>query len=206
MFHDSIRAALSADPRFRVVGEAHSASELGALLGTRSADVVLLGQTFTDALHLPRPHRSLHQPKTVVMAPPNLPPEVFAEILGLGVHGVVSIDSHLDDLVNALILASRGMVVFPGKSFELCGVRRFAASKRKLGNTLAARETQVLSLLAQGLSERDIGARLGIGQRTVQTYIVRVKEKLGTRSRLHAVALGVAGQLVSPYPPPTEGP
>jgi Response regulator containing a CheY-like receiver domain and an HTH DNA-binding domain len=48
---------------------------------------------------------------------------------------------------------------------------------------LTARETEVASLLANGYTDREIAARLGIGRRTVETHAANVRAKLGLKSR-----------------------
>ena len=55
---------------------------------------------------------------------------------------------------------------------------------------LTLRELDVLALIAEGLTDKEIGVRLGIGKQTVMTHVKRILRKTGTVSRAHAVAQG----------------
>jgi DNA-binding CsgD family transcriptional regulator len=65
---------------------------------------------------------------------------------------------------------------------------------------LTERETEVLRLIADGLTTRDVAARLGISPRTVENYKQHMFAKLGVQSRAHAVAVASRGGLLGPLP------
>lgn len=65
--------------------------------------------------------------------------------------------------------------------------------------SLTPRESEVMELLAHGNSYRDIGARLHLGERTIETYRRRIADKLGVRSRAELVAYALEHGLVG-YP------
>jgi DNA-binding NarL/FixJ family response regulator len=64
---------------------------------------------------------------------------------------------------------------------------------------LTPREIEILELLHQGLSSREIGARLGIRRKTVDTYVGHVVGKLGVRNRVEAVAVAIERGLLRPH-------
>ena len=70
------------------------------------------------------------------------------------------------------------------------------AAALQAGAALTARELDVLRLVARGLSNKEIGADLGITTHTVKYHLAAVLEKLGVRSRTEAVSLGVRKGLV----------
>jgi DNA-binding NarL/FixJ family response regulator len=61
---------------------------------------------------------------------------------------------------------------------------------------LTDREIEVLHLVAQGLGNREIGTRLFVSEETVKTHVKMLLEKLGARSRAHAVARALRGGLI----------
>ena len=73
---------------------------------------------------------------------------------------------------------------------EATGLRREADAGPAF-DTLTKREWAVLWLLAEGLSDRDIGVRLNIGRETVRTHITGLLAKLGAESRLQALVIAV---------------
>src|SRR5437762_2697744 len=64
------------------------------------------------------------------------------------------------------------------------------------GGGLTEREREVLALLAGGLPNRAIGARLGISQQTVKTYVAAILDKLDAATRAEAVAIGLRRGLI----------
>lgn len=56
--------------------------------------------------------------------------------------------------------------------------------------TLSPRQRECLSLLAEGLRDRDIAARMSVSLTTARTHVLDVRTKLGARNRSHAVVLG----------------
>jgi LuxR family transcriptional regulator of spore coat protein len=61
---------------------------------------------------------------------------------------------------------------------------------------LSARECQILALCADGLSDAQIGAELGISPKTVNFHIENIKRRLNARNRVHAVAMAMRRRLI----------
>ena len=107
------------------------------------------------------------------------------------------------DRAAGLMLGADDYVVkpFDGDEF-LALVRRLvthaAPPVSESASTLTPREREVLALLAEGLEQRDIAAKLFISPKTVATHIQRILSKLGVRSRAQAVAAAHRDDLVGP--------
>lgn len=112
---------------------------------------------------------------------------IVAEALGAGADGVVLKEAPLPDLVRALSSIERGRpYVDPGLAFAALG-----AGTIRSGTQLTKRELEVLRLLAEGLSHKEIGERLQIAGETVRTHARKASERLGARTRTQAVASAI---------------
>jgi two-component system, NarL family, nitrate/nitrite response regulator NarL len=109
----------------------------------------------------------------------------------LGVVGFVEREASLDELVVSVVSAAVGEATLPGRiaTTLLRHVRSIAARPRSpdLGQ-LTMRERQVLQLIAEGLSNKQIAARLGIEFATVKNHVHNILEKLEVTRRSDAVA------------------
>lgn len=94
-----------------------------------------------------------------------------------------------DDCVYAALRAG-------ASGFELA--RRPGPPDTRALSDLTEREREVLALMADGLSNSEIGAHLFIGEGTVKTHVARVLTKLGVRDRLQAVVLAYRSGRVDP--------
>ena len=121
--------------------------------------------------------------------------------LEAGASGYLLKDAEADQVTDGIRKAHRGeMPLGPAVSRQLA--RAFSAPGRAAGDTLTAREHEVLSLLAAGLSNREIAHRLSISERTARTHVSSILDKLGLRSRtqaaLYAIQQGLAPATPSP--------
>jgi DNA-binding NarL/FixJ family response regulator len=86
---------------------------------------------------------------------------------------------------------SADVVLIARDASEEPATAHFARRDRIVGTVLSKREQEILALLADGLGNKQIAARLGISTNTVKTHLELLFEKLGVSSRAEAVAAGV---------------
>ncbi len=113
-------------------------------------------------------------------------PEQAREALGAGARGVLSRERLEEQLLPAVQAVALGLLVVDD-SFGEALVRPLPAADA-LVEPLTARETEVLQLLAEGLTNRRLGERLGISEHTAKFHVNAILGKLGARTRGEAIA------------------
>lgn len=121
-----------------------------------------------------------------------------AEALSAGVRAVLPGDISPDQLVATLQAAASGlMVLHPAQIRD--GFPAASAPQREvdeLAESLTRRESEVLQMLAAGLGNKEIAARLSISEHTVKFHVASILGKLGAGSRTEAVSIGIRRGLV----------
>jgi two-component system nitrate/nitrite response regulator NarL len=117
------------------------------------------------------------------------------EALAAGARGVLLRDSDAPRLATAVAAMARGLVVLDDALQEAL-VPRMASHESPV-EALTPREREVLQLLSEGLANRRIAERLGIGERTVKFHVNAILGKLGVSTRTEAVVVAARLGLVT---------
>jgi DNA-binding NarL/FixJ family response regulator len=123
----------------------------------------------------------------------------ISRLLRSGVRAILSRESSQDDILSAIYAAYDGLVLLsPPAAESLAAVYgdEPLEVEAKLSEEITSRETDVLRMLAQGLVNREIAARLGISEHTVKFHISSILDKLGASTRTEAVTLGIRRGLI----------
>jgi DNA-binding NarL/FixJ family response regulator len=195
-----LRMILDAEPDLTVVGDAADGVDALARLRELAPDVVLMDIRMPrmDGLETTRRMVAQTDAKVVVLTTFDLDEHVYAA-LAAGASGFLLKDAPATQLVHAIRVAAAGdALLAPSVTRRL--IERFAddhaPGRPQLPADLTPRETEVLSLLAEGLSNAEIAERLVVGDATVKTHVARVLAKLGVRDRVQAVVLAYRSGLV----------
>ena len=197
------RAILGSRPEIEVVGEAENGAEAVALAERRRPDVILMDirMPVLDGVEATRQLVAEGSPaRILVLTTFDLDEYVHAAIRA-GASGFLLKDVTPAKLVEAIrIVAGGDALLAPSVTRRL--LERFAAtlsagdqSSQVLGQ-LTPRETEVLRLLAAGLSNAEIASELVVSEATVKTHISSLLRKLGLRDRVQAVILAYETGLV----------
>lgn len=145
------------------------------------------------------PDAAARTPALVLVAD-ELTPAWAAEAVRMGARGVLPRDATPAEIVAAIEAAAAGLVTLPA---ELAGALVASATRPAVAprvqpdsTPLTPREFEVLGMLAEGLANKNIAARLGISEHTVKTHVASILGKLGAYSRAEAVAIGVRQGLI----------
>jgi two-component system, NarL family, response regulator YdfI len=124
----------------------------------------------------------------------------ISHLLRSGVRAILSRESDPDDVLSAIYAAYDGLVLLSTPTAEsLAAVYgdQPLGVEDELSEEITSRETEVLRMLAEGLVNKDIAARLGISEHTVKFHISSILDKLGAATRTEAVTLGIRRGLIS---------
>jgi DNA-binding NarL/FixJ family response regulator len=196
-----LRAFLGATPGIEVVGEAgdgRSALEGLAALAARDAlpDVVLMDLVMPepDGITTTAAVKQTYPGVEVVVVTSFGEAHRVHSALEAGATGYVLKDAEVDEIIEAIRAAHRGEVHLDAAVARVL-TRSLVAPRRGVA-ALTARERDVLVLVAEGRSNREIGRTLSIGERTVQTHLGNVLTKLELSSRTQAALWAVREGLV----------
>jgi DNA-binding NarL/FixJ family response regulator len=194
----SLRQAVSARD-LRVVGEAGSVNEAGPVAQLTQPDVILLENELRDGggRNLVRSLAKLLPHAAIVVLAGSYVDQDAVDAMQAGAAGFLELGIG----AHALQRAVRG-VVHGDLAMSRHWARRVVSSltggnrraqRAPSGFALTARELEVLRLLADGLTAREIGAVLGISTRTAEGHVAQILRRLGARNRAEAVRRYVEG-------------
>jgi DNA-binding NarL/FixJ family response regulator len=205
MIRTGLRMVLAAEPDIAVVGEASDGAVGVRVVTELVPDVVLLDVRMpgTDGLDAARQILSAGLPARVVVLTTFDEDEYVTAALRAGVSGFLLKVAPPEDLVAAVRTVASGQgLLDPAVTLRV--IRSFVGAPAPDPARAAAlaqlteRETDVLALVAAGLSNAEIAARLYLGEATVKTHVSRVLLELGLRDRVQAVAFAYESGLVRP--------
>jgi len=196
---EGLRWILDAEPDLEVAGEAASASEGLDAIVKIPCDVVLLD------IHLPD-RNGLDALDDIHAAKPDLPvviltmsaePEYVEDAVRKGAAGYLVKNAPQSELIRAVRAAAAGDAYIQAEVTRPL-LARFARDVRAPGAApaLSPREQQVVSLLAEGLANKQIAHQLDISETTIKGYLRDVYDKLGANDRAQAVAIALRHRLI----------
>ncbi len=194
--HEIVRRGLAevidAEPDLKVVGEASTAHQAVGRIAATSPDVAILDVHLPDGsgIDVCRELRS-SQPAVQCLILTAFDDERAASAAVLaGASGYALKDIRGHDLVESVRRVARGENILPAIVNRRV-VERIHATAAEPGRTdLTARERQVLGLIADGLTNRQIGERLELAEKTVKNYVSGLLAKLGMERRTQAAVYG----------------
>lgn len=175
----------------RVAGTAPTFAALRSLMAETTVDVAILDW---DPDREPTGARDwldeLLQDVSVLVLIGAYDADIHGRITQARAGGILRTDSSAEQIVHAVQSLAAGLMVFDGAVMP-------ARSEESLSvETLTTREHDVLRLLAEGLSNREIASRLNISEHTIKFHIRSILGKLGASTRTEAVSRGLRSGLI----------
>ena len=206
LVRSGFRMVLEAREDMRVIGEADDGIQAVALAGHARPDVILMDIRMPnmDGVEATRRLVAAGNPARILILTTYDADEYVFEALRAGASGFLLKDIRPVELVEAIRVIARGEALLaPTVTRRL--LDRFAHTLPAAGAvadpalaSLTERETEVLALLATGLSNLELAERLFLTEATVKTHVSSILRKLGLRDRVQAVVLAYQAGLVRP--------
>ncbi|POX59941.1 DNA-binding response regulator [Streptomyces sp. Ru62] len=200
-----LRAVLEARPDIEVVGEAADGAAVIPLVRQLRPDVVAMDvrMPLMDGIEATRAVlRTVAEPPKILVVTTFEDDEYVYEALRAGADGFLLKRARPAEIVHAVLLVAEGeSLLFPASVRRLAA--RYGDGARPARTTpaharLTEREAEVLRLMARGLSNAEIAARLVVSAETVKSHVSAVLAKLGARDRTQAVIAAYESRFVEP--------
>lgn len=191
MVREGLRSVLEREPDIRVVGEAGRAAEAMAMVERTGPSVVLLDLKLSAApgfegLDLCAALTRAHPELAVLVLTTTLEDALVVTALRNGARGYVVKEVDTSELLRAIRAVHSGENAFdPASSSAM--VRGLSSPTGQAARGLTAREAEVLSLLARGLSNKEIARQLVVAEATAKFHVANIMRKLGVARRSEAV-------------------
>ena len=198
-----VRLILEQEADLSVVAEASDGAEAVALLRDVAVDLAVLDVAMPrmTGLQAAREISRLREPPPILMLSMHDNEQYFFGALKAGASGYVLKSVADEDLVGACRAAMRGETfLYPGAESTLVRdyLDRLRRGERVPMSVLTAREDQVIKLIAEGRSSREIARELHIAPKTVEGHRANILGKLGMRDRVELTRYAIRAGLIEP--------
>jgi len=199
-----IRAVLEKQPNCEIVGEAGDGREAVQLAATSRPDIAILDVTMPELNGFDATRQMLQENPNikVLVLSMHESEQIVREVLASGARGYILKSDAGRDLLSAVDSLASGKPFFTSKVSELLlnvYLKRGAAPQESgdAPSVLTAREREILQLLAQGKSNKEVATTLYISVRTVETHRSNMMSKLNLHSMAELVRYALKNQIAS---------
>jgi DNA-binding NarL/FixJ family response regulator len=191
-----LRSILDPDPRFTVLGEAASAAEAMQVVAEERPDVILLDLKLPDmgGVELCRRLVAESPESAVLILTALFDRNLISACLQAGARGYLLKDAEDLSLRDQLLAVVEGHSALDPRAADV--LADLVRQSGPLPDPLSLRELEVLRLIAQGMTNREIGAELHLSENTVKGYVKDILSKLDARNRTEAVLFATEHNLI----------
>ncbi|MEI7490179.1 MAG: response regulator transcription factor [Bacteroidota bacterium] len=205
LVRDGLKALLTSIPDISIIGEASTGKSLFEKLKIVQPDIIVLDISLPDVSGIEITKRLRHEyPQIRVLILSMYTHEDFVTgAIKSGAKGYLPKNTSRDELVKAIYAIFRGEEFF-GETISKILLKSFIRSavekedqQEKPAYNLSSRELEILRLYAEGFNNKEIGVKLNISVRTVETHKNHIMKKLGIRSPVEMVKFAIRNKLIN---------
>lgn len=196
---------LKSEPDLHLVGEAPNGKEAVAQCKNHRPDVVLMDIRMPemDGLEATRQILQLPDPPAVIILTTFDLDEYVFDALKAGASGFMLKDAPAEDLISAIRIVADGQALLAPSVTkriidQFAELKSLPARETTGLDDLTDRESEVLQLMARGMSNSEIATELSLGETTIKTHVSRILSKLNARDRVQAVITAYEAGIVAP--------
>jgi len=193
---EGLKGILSTDPELKIVGIANDGAEALEMIPACQPDLVLmdLKMPIMNGVQATRQIRQQYSRVQILVLTTYDADEWMFDAIRAGARGYLLKDTPRERLITAIKEAAAGQTpVDPAVAGKLFAhvTHQIAVPDAAIASQLSEREKEVLGLLAKGLSNAEIAARIYLSEGTVRNYVSSIFEKLGVEDRTQAAVLAI---------------
>lgn len=198
ILRDGLKTIISLESDMEVVGEATGGAEMEVLLKSKRPDVIVMDINMPEqnGIELTKIVKKEYPAVKVLILTMYKHDEYFMSALKEGADGYLLKDSPSEHVIDAIRTVHRGeSIIHPAMTKKLISYHQ-QETQVKEDTVLTEREKEVLVCLVEGLSNKEIAARLFISDKTVKIHVSKIFKKLDVKSRSQVVIYAVQHKLV----------
>ena len=185
---EGLKALINAQPDMLVIGEAGDGQTAWQQARDCQPDIVIMDITMPELNGVQATEQLKQVCPTIKILALSVHEDTsyLRQLLAIGAAGYIIKHAAADDLIQAIrLVAAGGVYLDPALAGHVVAryVQVRAVASALLGTELSERETEVVQRIAQGYSNKEIGAQLTLSVKTIETYRARAMDKLGLESR-----------------------
>lgn len=200
MVREGLIQLLELDKDIKVVGQAGDGAHCLELLRNTEIDVMLLdiNMPIMNGLEVLKIMRERRDDTKVIVLTIHNEIEYLVKAVDLGINGYMLKDSDSDELKKAIFSVHNGEVYIQPKLSPLLNSRLINRNEdEKKIDCLTKREYEVLKLLAEGMFNKEIAAKLNISERTVKNHVSNIFKKISVADRTQAAVFAIKNNIIT---------
>ncbi|HVT87077.1 MAG TPA: response regulator transcription factor [Chitinophagaceae bacterium] len=180
LVRDSWSFILNSDPRFEVIGETSSGDEAVEIAKNKRPDVVLMdiNMTPTNGFEATKLIRKFSPASRIIGVSMHSMPAYAKKMLQSGASGYVTKNSSKEELMEAIIEVQNGQKYICSEVKNILAQQELEENDQPDLNVLSRRELDIIKLIRDGLSSREIAVKLEISLKTVEVHRYNILKKL----------------------------
>lgn len=184
-----LRSILDPDPRFEVVGEASNGADALRVVAEQQPDVVLLDLKLPDmgGVELCQRLAKASPQAAILILTAFIDRNLVDACLRAGARGYLLKDAENLHLREQLLTVAQGHAALDPRAADV--LTDYVRQGEPPPGVLTPREMEILRLISQGLTNKEIGGRLHLSENTVKGYVKDILAKMGAHNRIEAVFL-----------------